>query len=89
MAHENINQRREMVARILSGGIKIGPGEAKCLAMVYNCSASAIQADVKIAGKEGSEKTSFLPTERRNDSRTGWVAVRGAGTGDRAGACPL
>jgi hypothetical protein len=55
MAHPNIGERRSMVGRVLNAGIQIGPREAKVLGLVFNCSVSAIQADVKIAGKEGSE----------------------------------
>lgn len=62
MAHLNIDARRAMVGKVLNAGIQIGSREAKVLGVVFNCSQSAIAADVKIAGKEGSEKTSFLPT---------------------------
>ena len=47
MAWKNIDQRREMVGRVLTAGIQIGPREAKVLGVVFNCSQSAIAADVK------------------------------------------
>ena len=40
-----------MVGRVLTAGIQIGPREAKVLGVVFNCSVSAIQADVKELAK--------------------------------------
>jgi hypothetical protein len=37
-----------MVGKVLSAGIRIGPRESRVLAVVFNCSPSAIQADVKV-----------------------------------------
>jgi len=54
MAWKNIDQRREMVGRVLTAGIQIGPREAKVLGVVFNCSVSAIQADAKVLRAAGS-----------------------------------
>jgi hypothetical protein len=37
-----------MVGKVLSAGIRIETREAKLLGVVFNCSKSAIQADVKV-----------------------------------------
>jgi hypothetical protein len=37
-----------MVGKVLNAGIQIGTREAKLLGVVFNCSASAIQPDVKV-----------------------------------------
>ena len=47
MAHPNIDERRSMVGKVLDAGIQIGSREAKVLGVVFNCSQSAIAADVK------------------------------------------
>jgi hypothetical protein len=47
MAHQNIDQRRETVGKVLSAGIQIKGREAKVLGVIFNCSVSAITADVK------------------------------------------
>jgi hypothetical protein len=47
MAHPNIDERRETVGKVLSTGIRIGTPEAKVLSVVFNCSQSAIKADLK------------------------------------------
>jgi hypothetical protein len=47
MAHLNIDARRAMVGKVLNAGIQIGSREAKVLGVVFNCSQSAIAADVK------------------------------------------
>ena len=54
MAWKNIDQRREMVGRVLTAGIQIGPREAKVLGVVFNCSVSAIQVDAKVLRAAGS-----------------------------------
>jgi hypothetical protein len=48
MAHQNIDARRAMVGKVLNAGIEVGPGEAKVLGVVFNCSMSAIVADCKL-----------------------------------------
>jgi hypothetical protein len=64
MAWKNIDERRSAVSKVLEAGYRIGPNEANILGIIFSCSSSAIKADVKIAGKEGSEKTSFLGPQR-------------------------
>jgi len=48
MAHLNIDARRAMVGKVLNAGIQIASREAKVLGVVFNCSQSAIAADVKL-----------------------------------------
>jgi hypothetical protein len=56
-----------VVRRILSAGLEIKGREAKLLGVVFGCSKSAIQADVKVISKEGESgsrsKTSFSNLE--------------------------
>ena len=47
MAWQNIKERRETVGKVLQAGIEIRDREASVLAVLYNCSASAIRADAK------------------------------------------
>jgi hypothetical protein len=68
MAHENIDERRSMVGKILSAGIQIGSREAKLLGVVFNCSVSAIQADVKVL--RAGDIRSSAPTQSRCISAT-------------------
>jgi hypothetical protein len=48
MAHPNYDERRQAVERILSAGLEIKGREAQLLAVLFNCSPSAIGSDVKI-----------------------------------------
>jgi hypothetical protein len=48
MAHANIDQRRATVGKVLNAAIQIGQREAKVLGVVFDCSVSAIYADVKL-----------------------------------------
>jgi hypothetical protein len=52
MAWKNIDERRETVSKVLSAGIEIKGREAKALSVVFGCSQSAIQADVKVIRAE-------------------------------------
>ena len=44
----NLDAQRTTVGKVLNAGIRIGPREAKLLGVVFGCSQSAIQADVKV-----------------------------------------
>jgi hypothetical protein len=54
MAHRNLQERREFVARLTHYGITFNSVLVADLARAFGCSPSAIRVDVRVVGKQVS-----------------------------------